>query len=95
MRKEIKIFYIKILDRKALLVPYTLGRNVTFSMFKEPMRYLLLVSFVIFFLFVNFPYMYVLRECVTDLVTRLSVRIYRSIIMLIVLTYFANLGKLG
>jgi hypothetical protein len=61
---RIKIFCIKIMDRKALLVLYTLSRNVTFSMLKEP-------------------------------ITRLSVRIYRSRIMLLVLTYFANLGKLG
>jgi hypothetical protein len=34
MREERKIFCIKIRDREALLVPYTLGRTVAFPMLR-------------------------------------------------------------
>jgi hypothetical protein len=40
MRDERKIFCIKIIDREAILVPYTLGRTIAFSMLREPMGYL-------------------------------------------------------
>jgi hypothetical protein len=49
MREERKIFCIKIMDREALLVPYTLRRIVAFPMLKEPIRYLLWVVFCDFF----------------------------------------------
>jgi hypothetical protein len=41
MRDERKIFCIKIMDRKALLVPYTLDKTVTFPMLKKQIGYLL------------------------------------------------------
>jgi hypothetical protein len=47
---------IKIMDREALLVFYMLGRTVTFSMHREPIRYLQLpfFSFLFFFFFFFF-----------------------------------------
>jgi hypothetical protein len=36
MREERKIFCIKILNREALLAPYTLGRTVAFPMLRKP-----------------------------------------------------------
>jgi hypothetical protein len=49
MRDERKIFCIKIIDREAILVPYTLGRTIAFSMLREPIEYLLCVVFCDFF----------------------------------------------
>jgi hypothetical protein len=49
MRKEIKIFCIKIIDIEALSVLYTLGRTVAFSMFGELIGYMMWVFFMIFF----------------------------------------------
>jgi len=48
MRDERKIFCIKIMDREALLVPYTLRRIVAFSMLREPVGNRLHVIFCIF-----------------------------------------------
>jgi hypothetical protein len=54
MKDERKIFYIKIIDRKTLLIPYILGRTITFSMFNKPIRYdLLCMIFLIFFLYIR------------------------------------------
>jgi hypothetical protein len=49
MRKKIKIFCIKIIDREAFLISYTLGKTVAFLMFKKPIGYLLWVVFCEFF----------------------------------------------
>jgi hypothetical protein len=49
MRTEIKIFCIKIIDRKTLLVSYILSRTVIFSMLRVLIRYLLSVIFCDFF----------------------------------------------
>jgi hypothetical protein len=37
------------MDREALLIPYTLGRTVAFSMLKKPIGHLLWVLFCDFF----------------------------------------------
>jgi len=48
-REERKIFCIKIMDKESLLVLYTLGRTVAFSMFGELIGYMMWVFFMIFF----------------------------------------------
>jgi hypothetical protein len=48
-REERKIFCIKIMDKESLLVLYTLGRTVAFSMLTESIGYLLWVVFCGFF----------------------------------------------
>jgi uncharacterized membrane protein len=50
-KEERKTFCIKIIDKKTLLVPYTLGRSVAFSMLKKPIGYLLWIVFCDFFFF--------------------------------------------
>jgi len=54
-KEERKTFCIKIIDKKTLLVPYTLGRSVAFSMLKKPIGYLLWIVFCDFFFFCIFP----------------------------------------
>jgi hypothetical protein len=49
MRDERKIFCIKIMDREALLVPYTLGSIVAFTMLRKLAWNLLHVIFCDFF----------------------------------------------
>jgi hypothetical protein len=56
MREGRKIFCIKIMGRKALLVLCTLGRTVAFPMLREPIGYLLWVIFCDFFFFTFFLY---------------------------------------
>jgi hypothetical protein len=41
MREEREMFCIKIMDKKALLVSYILGRTVAFTMLTELIGYLL------------------------------------------------------
>jgi hypothetical protein len=49
MREKRKIFFIRIMGRKALLVSYTFDKTVLFSIFRELIGYMLWLVFYNFF----------------------------------------------